>query len=290
MVGTPRGTGPDSGPGGPAVTAVPAVPAVPGSLVPGPRRPAEAAGPGARVRWYYESVLGWPTAPGTPVRLRTGVRFDVLDVPVQAGHAALRRLGPPGATPRRPGFPVALRAGGCSCSWPRAARGAARAAGVLEWGSLPLDLTAVGAGGLVEAPLLPATGAAGAAGSAGATDATGSADVAGSAGAAGSADVGRAGRGSALPPPRPRDHDGRARRVPPCGCAPGAGGRGRDLAAGAVGRGGHRGRPRPRPAGAHPRYGVPPVPALVPVRKPAARPGDAMRAYGAEPVTGGAAG
>ncbi|MEU0017859.1 SCO3374 family protein [Streptomyces rochei] len=205
MVGTPPAT-PARIPV-PAIPAVPAVPAVPGSLVPGPRRPAEAAGPGAWVRWYYESVLGWPTAPGTPVRLRTGVRFDVLDVPVQAGHAALRRLGPPGATPRRPGFPVALRGGRMLLLV--AAGGAEELPGLLEWlewGSLPLDLTAVGAGGLVEAPLLPATGATGAAGSAGATGATGSADV------AGSADVGRAGRGSALPPPRPRDHDGRARR------------------------------------------------------------------------------
>lgn len=200
MVGTP----PPATPARIPVPAIPAVPAVPGSLVPGPRRPAEAAGPGARVRWYYESVLGWPTAPGTPVRLRTGVRFDVLDVPVQAGHAALRRLGPPGATPRRPGFPVALRGGRMLLLV--AAGGAEELPGLLEWlewGSLPLDLTAVGAGGLMEAPLLPATGATGAAGSAGAT---GSADV------AGSADVGRAGRGSALPPPRPRDHDGRARR------------------------------------------------------------------------------
>ncbi|MFH9435741.1 SCO3374 family protein [Streptomyces rochei] len=211
MVGTPPAA-PARIPA-PAIPAIPAVPAVPGSLVPGPRRPAEAAGPGAWVRWYYESVLGWPTAPGTPVRLRTGVRFDVLDVPVQAGHAALRRLGPPGATPRRPGFPVALRGGRMLLLV--AAGGAEELPGLLEWlewGSLPLDLTAVGAGGLMEAPLLPATGATEAAGSAGATDATGSADVAGSVGAAGSADVGRAGRGSALPPPRPRDHDGRARR------------------------------------------------------------------------------
>ncbi|WP_307852424.1 SCO3374 family protein [Streptomyces sp. RM99] len=153
------------------------------------------------MRWWYESVLGWPTAPGTPVRLRTGVRFDVLDVPVQAGHAALRRLGPPGATPRRPGFPVALRGGRMLLLV--AAGGAEELPGLLEWlewGSLPLDLTAVGAGGLMEAPLLPATGA------------TGATDVAGSADAAGPAEAGRAGRGSALPPPRPRDHDGRARR------------------------------------------------------------------------------
>ncbi|MFC7985563.1 SCO3374 family protein [Streptomyces sp. NPDC057336] len=155
------------------------------SGVPVPRRPAEAAGSRDRVRWWYESVLGWPTAAGAPVRLRTGVRFDVLDVPAKAGHAALERLGRRGTGPRRPGFPVALR--GERMLLLVAAGGADELPGLLEWlewGSLPLDLTAVGAGGTVDAPLEP-TGGAGAPAPA---------------------------SGSAPPPPRPTDRDGRLRR------------------------------------------------------------------------------
>ncbi len=185
----------------PTVTAAPAVIAAPvgpvasgTSVVPFPRRPVETAGPWDRVRWWYESVLGWPTAPGSPVRLRAGVRFDVLDVPAQAGHAALERLGRPCAGLRRPGFPVALR--GERMLLLVAAGGADELPGLLEWlewGSLPLDLTAVGAGGIVEAPLGPAVGAG---------DAVGLVDDASPA----------PHPGSDLPPPRPPDRDGRSRR------------------------------------------------------------------------------
>ncbi|MFC8870248.1 SCO3374 family protein [Streptomyces sp. NPDC057148] len=175
----------------------PSVPAVRDASVAGvpvPRRPAEAAGPWDRVRWWYESELGWPTAPGAPVRLRTGVRFDVLDVPAKAGHAALERLGRRGAGPRRPGFPVALR--GERMLLLVAAGGADELPGLLEWlewGSLPLDLAAAGAGGLVEAPLGPVA------------DVTGQRGV-GGAGAPAPAS------GSVLPPPRPPGRDGRLRR------------------------------------------------------------------------------
>ncbi|WP_077799057.1 SCO3374 family protein [Streptomyces sp. JHA26] len=125
------------------------------SPVPFPRRPPEGGG-GAweRVRSWYESGLGWPTAPGTPVRLRVGVRFDVLDVPAEAGHAALRR--------RTHGFPVALR--GERMLLLVAAGGADELPGLLdwlEWGSLALDLRAVGAGGLLDAPLPPESAPAG---------------------------------------------------------------------------------------------------------------------------------
>jgi hypothetical protein len=99
-----------------------------------------------RVRWWYESGLGWETAPGTPVRLRTGVRFDVLDVPAEAGRAALWRLGGPA--------PVALR--GDRMLLLVAAGSAEELPGLLEWlewGTLPLDLSARGAGELVEAPV-----------------------------------------------------------------------------------------------------------------------------------------
>ncbi|MET7270346.1 SCO3374 family protein [Streptomyces flaveolus] len=118
------------------------------STVPFPRRPLEESGAWERVRWWYESGLGWPTAPGTPVQLRVGVRFDVLDVPAVAGHEALRR--------QADGFPVALR--GERMLLLVAAGGADELPGLLhwlEWGSLALDLRAVGAGGLMDAPLPP---------------------------------------------------------------------------------------------------------------------------------------
>ncbi|MFF4471951.1 SCO3374 family protein [Streptomyces sp. NPDC001599] len=132
------------------------VPLAPASaVVPSPRRPTGDGGSAwERTRWWYESVLGWPTAPGEPVRLRTGVRFDVLDVPAAAGYATLERLRRPGRGPL--GFPVAVR--GERMQLLVAAGGAEELPGLLEWlewGSLALDLTAVGAGGLVEAPLVP---------------------------------------------------------------------------------------------------------------------------------------
>ncbi|CAB40874.1 MULTISPECIES: SCO3374 family protein [Streptomyces] len=132
---------------------VPLAPASP--VVPSPRRPTGNGGSAReRTRWWYESVLGWPTAPGEPVRLRTGIRFDVLDVPAAAGYATLERLGWSGRGPQ--GFPVAVR--GERMLLLVAAGGAEELPGLLEWlewGSLALDLTAVGADGLVEAPLAP---------------------------------------------------------------------------------------------------------------------------------------
>ncbi|MFH8445438.1 SCO3374 family protein [Streptomyces sp. NPDC018026] len=125
------------------------------AVVPSPRRPTGNGGSvRERTRWWYESVLGWPTAPGEPLRLRTGVRFDVLDVPAAAGYATLERLGWSGRGPQ--GFPVAVR--GERMLLLVAAGGAEELPGLLEWlewGSLALDLTAVGADGLVEAPLVP---------------------------------------------------------------------------------------------------------------------------------------
>ncbi|MEV5932053.1 SCO3374 family protein [Streptomyces sp. NPDC052079] len=102
------------------------------------------------VRLWYESVLGWPTVPGEPVRLAVGVRFDVLDVPVEAGVAALARL----EGSECEGFPVALC--GSRMRLLVAAGSAAELPGLLEWlewgAPLELDLTAVGAGGVMEAP------------------------------------------------------------------------------------------------------------------------------------------
>ncbi|MER7405565.1 SCO3374 family protein [Streptomyces sp. NPDC000070] len=113
--------------------------------IPLPRRPLDAS---CRVRRWYENELGWPTVPGAPLRLAVGVRYDVLDVPAEAGHAALRRLGPVS--------PVALL--GDRMRLLVAPGSAEELPGLLEWlewGTLPLDLTAIGAGGAMEAPWPP---------------------------------------------------------------------------------------------------------------------------------------
>ena len=109
------------------------------------RRP---LGASDRVRRFYENELGWTTVPGpsgAPVRLRTGVRFDVLDVPAGAGRAALRHLAP--------ASPVALRA---DRMWLLVAEGSAEELpGLLdwlEWGPLRPDIRALGAGGCIAAP------------------------------------------------------------------------------------------------------------------------------------------
>ncbi|MEZ3179389.1 hypothetical protein KYY02_12015 [Streptomyces pimonensis] len=110
--------------------------------------------PSDDVRLWYENALQWPTVPGTPVRLAVGVRFDVLDVPVEAGRAALEHLARSAAPGR--GFPVAL--GGGRMRLLVAAGSAEELPGLLEWldwGSLELDLVAIGAGGLMDAPRPP---------------------------------------------------------------------------------------------------------------------------------------
>lgn len=128
------------------------------STVPLPRRPLDpdapsagvlSAGPDARARHWYENDLGWPTVPGRPLRLLAGVRFDVLDVPAEAGAQALRHLGP--------GSPVALR--GDRMQLLVAAGSAEELPGLLdwlEWGAVSLDLRALGTGDTLEAPEPPA--------------------------------------------------------------------------------------------------------------------------------------
>lgn len=114
-------------------------------LVPLPRRPLDES---CRVRRWYENELGWPTVPGDPLRLVVGVRYDVLDVPSEAGHAALRRLAP--------ASPVAVL--GDRMRFLVAAGTAEELSGLLEWlewGTLPLDLTAIGAGDTMQAPRPP---------------------------------------------------------------------------------------------------------------------------------------
>lgn len=104
--------------------------------------------PSSPVRRWYEEELGWATLPGEPVRLVTGVRFDVLEAPAEAGFAALRHLGT--------ASPVALCGGRMRLLV--AAGGAEELPGLLawlEWGALARDLTAAGAGGHIEAPPPP---------------------------------------------------------------------------------------------------------------------------------------
>lgn len=132
----------------------------------GPSTPGEPNGPSGPVepvdpvRHWYENEQGWPTVPGDPVRLAVGVRFDVLDVPAEAGHAALERLQGDGRTgPAAAGFPVALQRGRMLLLV--AAGSAEELPGLLdwlEWGTLALDLAAIGAGGLIDAPPPPAAG------------------------------------------------------------------------------------------------------------------------------------
>ncbi|MGW2087717.1 SCO3374 family protein [Streptomyces sp. NPDC001880] len=101
-------------------------------------------------RWaqWYERELGWATAGTAPVRLLTGVRFDVLQVPAAAGHAALRQLDRTG--------PVALS--GARMNLLVAVGSAEELPGLLdwlEWGGITLSLTAIGAGGRITAPVPP---------------------------------------------------------------------------------------------------------------------------------------
>ncbi|MFF5900401.1 SCO3374 family protein [Streptomyces argenteolus] len=125
------------------------------SLVPPPRSAPDSDG---CAQWYARE-LDWATADSSPVRLLTGLRFDVLEVPAAAGHAALRRVGPTG--------PVALAGGRMRLLV--AAGSADEIPGLLawlEWGGISLDLTALGHGGHITAPLPPGWAAAGSPGAA----------------------------------------------------------------------------------------------------------------------------
>ncbi|MEU9101300.1 SCO3374 family protein [Streptomyces sp. NPDC048361] len=111
--------------------------------VPAPRAPLD----GPLAHWY-ERELGWAVSAGPPVHLLTGLRFDVLELPATAGFALLARYENTG--------PVALM--GHRMRLLVAAGSADELPGLLdwlEWGGVGLDLTAIGAGGRITAPLPP---------------------------------------------------------------------------------------------------------------------------------------
>ncbi|MCT4354511.1 SCO3374 family protein [Streptomyces sp. Je 1-79] len=124
--------------------------------VPRPRPP----GDGGPARWYEER-LGWATVAGPPVGLLTGLRFDVLELPAAAGRAVLRRAGAGGTGP------VALV--GRRMRLLVAAGSAEELPGLLdwlEWGGISLDLSALGAGSRMAAPVPPGWSGSGAPGAA----------------------------------------------------------------------------------------------------------------------------
>ncbi|MFI6085323.1 SCO3374 family protein [Streptomyces sp. NPDC051217] len=115
--------------------------------VPSPRVPLPAKVGSAL---WYERKLGWATVPGPPVALLTGLRFDVLELPADAGAAVLRRIDAAGTGPvaRAAGRMRLLVAAGSADELP----------GLLdwlEWGGIALDLTATGTDGRMTAPEPP---------------------------------------------------------------------------------------------------------------------------------------
>ena len=103
-----------------------------------------------QAQWsWYERELGWAVTDGRPLRLRTGLRFDVLDVPAAAGIAVLRRMRRTGPVARM-GDRILLLV---------AADSAEELPGLLdwlEWGGIELDLRAHGAGRQHSRPAPPA--------------------------------------------------------------------------------------------------------------------------------------
>ncbi|WP_202235343.1 SCO3374 family protein [Actinacidiphila reveromycinica] len=100
---------------------------------------------------WYEHELEWPTAGGPPPALVTGMRFDALDAPAEAGFAMLSRFSRPDLL-----GPVALD--GHRVRLLVAAGTAEELPGLLEWlqwGGIELDLRALGAGQTLRAPAHP---------------------------------------------------------------------------------------------------------------------------------------
>ncbi|MFF4457781.1 SCO3374 family protein [Streptomyces goshikiensis] len=132
---------------------VPPLAPVPLAAVPLPRsapggpRGAAGAPDGAYARWYGRE-LGWSLVGGPPGQLVTGTRFDVLELPSDAGAQLLRRpvaTGPVALMGRRMRFLVA----------PGSADELDGLLDWLEWGGVALDLAALGTGGRITAPVPP---------------------------------------------------------------------------------------------------------------------------------------
>ncbi|MFD6939579.1 SCO3374 family protein [Streptomyces goshikiensis] len=132
---------------------VPPLAPVPSATVPPPRsapggpRGAAGAPDGAYARWYGRE-LGWSLVGGPPGQLATGTRFDVLELPSDAGAQLLRRpvvTGPVALMGRRMRFLVA----------PGSAEELDGLLDWLEWGGVALDLAALGTGGRITAPVPP---------------------------------------------------------------------------------------------------------------------------------------
>lgn len=97
-------------------------------------------------RDWYERRLGWATSEGPPLELLTGLRFDVLELPSDAGLATLRRVPRTGPVVLHGTRMRLLVAAGSADELPALLDW-------LEWGGVALDLTAVGTGGRTAAPL-----------------------------------------------------------------------------------------------------------------------------------------
>ncbi|RLU85784.1 hypothetical protein CTZ27_25760 [Streptomyces griseocarneus] len=110
-------------------------------------RPCGPASPWCQARRWYEHELSWPTVGEEPLELPTGVRFDVLGVPLDAGLAVLARAVRTG--------PVAFD-GRARKLWFLIAAGSAEELpellAWLEWGGVALELAALGPGGRIVAP------------------------------------------------------------------------------------------------------------------------------------------
>ncbi|MFF0450670.1 SCO3374 family protein [Streptomyces sp. NPDC004609] len=123
--------------------------------LPSQRQPSEGheARSRAVARWYG-TTLGWavaegsPAAVGGPVRLLTGLRFDVLELPADAGAAVLRRAVPTGPVALEGDRMRLLVAAGSADELPELLDW-------LQWGGIALGLTALGAGGRTTAPVPP---------------------------------------------------------------------------------------------------------------------------------------
>ncbi|GFH39203.1 hypothetical protein SCWH03_54680 [Streptomyces pacificus] len=123
----------------PVLPAVPwACPSAPGTSYP--------------VRWRQRGVvrerLGRAAADGPPVRLITGLRFDVLGLPADAGRALLRGAVRTGPVARAGDGVLLLVAAGAAEEPPALLDW-------LEWGGIGLELSALGRGGSVPAPSPP---------------------------------------------------------------------------------------------------------------------------------------